>query len=315
MKIGIISNSDLFIPLAGALVAQQQQVYLFFSRSTDAYINQKVEHYIKISKFSMVQEDDHGHNLYNWRTDSKLDACFVLGYSKLIREDVLKRYGSQLFNVHFGLLPEFKGPTPVFWQLKQGIPKLGLSIHRLTSKFDDGSIVWHKEIHNQDYFNYKYVEQLFGNICIEGVFFLLSLMLQKLPVLEIQSKGGVPSYHSKPKMEDVLIHWNSMKAQEICSLVKACNPWNKGALTFYKGQEVKILDARVVINEDNDTAGTMVALGDMLKVKCCDGSNAVEINMLYFMDSYFPAYCLAELGFKIGHSFEDFSEIKIESIR
>ena len=309
MKIGIISNSDFFIPLAGTLVAQKQQVYLFFSPSPDTFINQKVEHYIKFTKLSMVQEDDNKHNLIKWITDLKLDVCFVLGYSKRIQGEVLKIFGSQIFNIHFGSLPEFQGPTPVFWQLKQGIPKLGLSIHRLTEKFDEGAVVWRKEIDNQGYFNYKYVEQVFGNVCVEGVFFILSLMLQKLAILDLQSRGGTPSYQSKPKMEDVLVRWNSMDAKEICNLVKACNPWNKGALTFYKGQELKILDARAVNNEDNDTAGTIVALEDMLKVKCCDGK-AVEIAMLYFMDSYFPAYCLAELGFKIGHSFEDFTEIK-----
>ena len=221
---------------------------------------------------------------------------------------MLKRYGTQLFNIHFGPLPEFKGPTPVFWQLKQGNPKLGLSIHRLTEKFDEGAVVWRKEIDNREYFNYKYVEQVFGNICVEGVFFILSLILQKMPVLDHQSRGAIPSYQSKPKMEDVLIGWKSMGAKEICDLVKACNPWNKGALTFYKGQEAKIMDARVATNDDKVAPGSFIEISDMLKVKCCDG-NAVVINMLYFMDSFFPAYYLEGLGFKIGEAFENAPEL------
>jgi methionyl-tRNA formyltransferase len=168
--------------------------------------------------------------------------------------------------------------------------------------------VWRKEIDNQGHFNYKYVEQVFGNVCVEGVFLILNLILQKLPVLDIQSKGAIPSYQSMPKMEDVLIRWNSMGAKEICNLVIACNPWNKGALTFYKGQEVKIMDARVANNYDKVTPGSIVAIGDTLKVKCCDGS-AVVINMLYFMDSYFPAYCLEGLGFKTGDAFENVPEL------
>jgi methionyl-tRNA formyltransferase len=262
----------------------------------------------------MVQEDDNKHNLYKWITDSKLDVCFVLGYSKRIQVEVLKKYGTQLFNIHFGSLPNFKGPTPVFWQLKQGNPKLGLSIHRLTEKFDEGTVVWRKEIDNQEFFNYKYVEQVFGNICVEGVFFIIGLRIQKFTIFDLQNQGEIASYQSKPNMEDVLIRWDSMGAKEICNLVKACNPWNKGALTFYKGQEVKIMDARVAGNNDKVTEGHIVEMGNTLKVKCCDG-NAVEINMLYFMDSFFPAYCLAALGFEIGHSFEYFSEIKIGSIR
>jgi len=100
-----------------------------------------------------------------------------------------------------------------------------------------------------------------------------------------------------------------IRDREICDLVKACNPWNEGALTFYKGSEVKMMDARVVRLDDKREAGTIISIDDKLKRKCCDG-NGIEISMLFYMDTYCPAYHLKQLGFGAGDVFENTPHLK-----
>lgn len=305
MKIGIVSNSDLFIPLAGALAAQQQQVYLFYSPSPDTYINQKVVQYQKIAPIAVVEEKLDGSNFYEWIASSCLDVCFILGYKRLIDTNRLKNLSTQFFNIHFGPLPAYKGPTPIFWQLKHGEKKLGLVIHKLTSKYDEGPVVWRKCIDNQAQYYYKHVEQLFSNICVEGVFFILSMMYQRIPILELASTGN-PSYHTKPSMKDVLIRWEEMDALEICNLVQACNPWNKGALTFYNGQEVKLMDAQPSQKvKEAITPGQIVALDDKLTIACAN-CESIETSMIFFADCYLPAKDLKHFGFKKEISFTSF---------
>ena len=297
MKIGIVSNSDLFIPLTGALAAQQQQVYLFYSPSPDSFINQKVMQYQKVVPMSVVEEKSDGSNLYEWAAMYKLDVCFILGYKKLIDISKVRSLPTQFFNIHFGPLPAYKGPTPIFWQLKHGEKKLGLVIHKLTSKYDEGPVVWRKCIDNQAHYCYKHVEQLFANICVEGVFFILNMLYQRIPILELTSSDR-PSYHTKPSMKDVLIRWEEMDALEICQLVQACNPWNKGALTFYNGQEVKLMDAQPSqIVEEAVAPGQIVALNDKLTVACTN-CESIEVSMIYFAESYIPARNLKHFGFK-----------------
>jgi len=297
MKIGIVSNSDLFIPLAGALAAQQQQVYLFYSSSPDTYINQKVAQYQKIAPINVVEEKLNGSNFYEWIASSGLDVCFIIGYKRLIDIGKLKNLPTQFFNIHFGPLPAYKGPTPIFWQLKHGEEKLGLVIHKLRQKYDEGPIVWRKSIDNQDHYSYKYVELLFSNICVEGVFFILSMVFQRIPILELSNTGN-PSYHAKPNVNDVLIRWEEMGALEICQLVQACNPWNKGALTFYNGQEVKLMDAQPSQKiEEAITPGQIIALDDKLTIACAN-CESVETSMIFFADSYISAKDLKHFGFK-----------------
>lgn len=79
---------------------------------------------------------------------------------------------------------------------------------------------------------------------------------------------------------------------------------SKGILIFYKGQEVKIMDARVANNDDKAAPSSFVEIGDSLKLKCFDG-HAVVINLLYYMGSFCPAYCMEGLGFMTGDAFEN----------
>lgn len=49
------------------------------------------------------------------------------------------------------------------------------------------------------------------------------------------------NYYAKPKLKDVIIDWLQMSMEEIIATVNAANPWNKGAITNFAGEEVRIL--------------------------------------------------------------------------
>jgi len=303
IRIGIISNSDTFIPLAYTLAAQQLQVYLFYSPSPDDFINQKVHGFAKQCPIPLEEEKNSAKDLYRWLLAGKYDACFIIGYKYLIRLEKLSGCVTPLFNVHFGPLPAFRGSVPIFWQLKQGVEKLGLAIHRLSPKFDDGPVVWAKETYNLPHYNYQLVNLLFSQLCVEGVFFVLSCMMSKMPLPEIKQTSSVAAYQKKPGLNDVLVNWQQMEATEICNLVRACNPWNKGAVSIFKGQEVKLMDATIVNSIEKvsatEAAGKIVNIGEFLHIQCKD-DKILNVNMLFFQDSFIPAYQCKHLGLVKG---------------
>ncbi len=45
------------------------------------------------------------------------------------------------FNLHPSLLPAYRGPAPLFWQLKDGVEVTGVSVHRVESRMDAGPIL------------------------------------------------------------------------------------------------------------------------------------------------------------------------------
>jgi len=299
MRIGIISNSDEFIPLAYTLANQGLQVCIFLSPPPDHYLLQKVNGWLQASAIPFSIEEDHRTDVYRWLEINKPDVLFVLGYRYLL--DV-KKVKIPAFNIHGGPLPSFKGPVPVFWQLKQGQPFVELSIHRLSAKYDDGPVVWKKKTDNLPHYNYSFVQQLFSRLCIEGVLFILHLLHQQLPIPDIKTDDVIPAYHKRPQLADVLINWQQMNGVEICNLVRACNPWNKGALTVFNQQEVKIMDAVVVDITVPAVAGTILHDDERLQVACADNT-VININMLYSNEFFMPAYQAAVWGFSKGKVF------------
>jgi len=302
MHIGIISDSDSLIPLVYTLAAQKLQVYLFYSPSQDNFINQKVLGFVKQFQIPITEEKNSKQDLYQWLIAGKYDACFILGYKHLIQLNRLNGCSTPLFNIHFGPLPSFKGPVPIFWQLKKGNKKLGLVIHVLTQKFDEGQVIWTKDIDNLPHYNFQVVKQLFSQHCVEGVFFILRILINKLPLTYIDNSTSVAAYQKRPELKDVLIDWKEMTATEIHNLIRAGNPWNKGAASFFKGQELKLMDATMIDNGQpttNSAGGTIVNDDNCLHIICSDGK-VINLNMVFFNDCFIPAYHCKHWGLVKG---------------
>lgn len=66
-----------------------------------------------------------------------ISAC----YSRLIPEDTLALFDNTSVNIHPSLLPDLRGPDPMFWTFQRGTRVSGVSLHRMTSGFDAGPVV------------------------------------------------------------------------------------------------------------------------------------------------------------------------------
>ncbi len=304
MRVGIISDSDSLIPLVYTLAGQPNlQVSLYYSPSPDPFVNQKVNGFVRQTHIQTTEERNKERDLYAWLNKGKYDIGLVIGYKYRIRlERLVCR--TPLFNIHFGPLPAFRGPTPVFWQLKYGLEKIGMCIHHLTAKLDAGDVVWLKEIENQWHYNCKQVSQLFSQLCVEGVLLILPFLMQGMPLPVVDISTFKSAYQKRPELSDVKINWQQMNAVEICNLVRACNPWNKGAITFYKGQEVKLMDAKIIPSEEDVGCepGTIVSSNGKLHVRCKD-NKTLNVNTLFYHESYIPSYQAALAGLKKGNLF------------
>ena len=88
-----------------------------------------------------------------------------------------------------------------------------------------------------------------------------------------------------------------MSSDEIVNLVKACNPWNMGAITVYKNLEIKIIDAES-IHEINskELPGTILEVDKSLKVMCSSHS-VLKVNYLNINGIFVSARFANKFGF------------------
>lgn len=73
------------------------------------------------------------------------DLGLVIAYGNLLKPDVLNAARLGHLNVHFSLLPKYRGSSPVAWALVQGETRAGVTLFWLDEGMDTGPILLAKE--------------------------------------------------------------------------------------------------------------------------------------------------------------------------
>jgi methionyl-tRNA formyltransferase len=268
MKIGIVTNNEICIPTI-YFCGQQRLTASLFLQASPANHEEAIRQQCQHANIPVTTAPG-GEPLYEWAAAEKPDIIFVAGYNQKIDLKRMPVVKHGIFNVHFGSLPEFRGPNPVFWQLRNGAKNIGMVIHRLTERFDSGPVVWEKNFKNEHYFNFAYINQVLANTTVEGVYTILSQILSGKALAERAQDQSKAAYFYRPVLKDVVIDWEQMDAAEICDIIKACNNWNVGGITVYNGAEVKIVDAHYYSagQPGNAAPGTIINVNDTLEVAC-----------------------------------------------
>lgn len=74
------------------------------------------------------------------------DISIVVAYGKIIPENIINLPSCGTLNVHYSLLPRWRGATPVESAILHGDKKTGVSIQQMVFKLDAGDIFAEKEI-------------------------------------------------------------------------------------------------------------------------------------------------------------------------
>ncbi|MDT8386272.1 MAG: formyltransferase family protein [Thiogranum sp.] len=74
------------------------------------------------------------------------DVLLVSCFAKRLPEALLSLPRIGCFNLHPSWLPAYRGPAPVFWQFRDGLTALGITLHRMTSRLDAGPVLAQKQV-------------------------------------------------------------------------------------------------------------------------------------------------------------------------
>lgn len=80
------------------------------------------------------------------RHDVHPDLIVTACFPRRLPPALLNRPRSGCLNVHPSPLPAYRGPSPVFWQLRAGETMSGVTIHKLSEALDAGDIVARESI-------------------------------------------------------------------------------------------------------------------------------------------------------------------------
>ncbi|MFY0601943.1 MAG: hypothetical protein JXR03_19870 [Cyclobacteriaceae bacterium] len=227
------------------------------------------------------------------------DLVIVIGYPDKIRWT----HNAKIVNVHFGPLPENRGPDPVFWTLRNGKNLAYVAIHELTDQWDAGLVLKEKSVDIMSGENYGLLSSRLSHLSVS----LLSEVISGGSKPREQEQDRV-QYNSRPDTEDCMIKWSEMSALQVESLVRACNPVHGGAKACLRGTIVsfhEVEPAEINLPKDqNYEPGTIVhsSAKEGLFVICKD-LKYLKINVLSLNEGIFSGNKLAALGTPAGTMF------------
>jgi methionyl-tRNA formyltransferase len=170
-----------------------------------------------------------------------LDLVVTIGYGFLIPLEILQipRYG--FINLHFSLLPRWRGAAPVQRAVEAGDSATGVTVFQLDAGMDTGPIYQSAQIPLS---STTTSEDLFNILAKLGVDPVLSTLDQISRGIEpsAQRTDGATRANKLSKAEGE-IDWSS-DAETILRKIRAFDP-NPGAWSAFRGQILKINRARL----------------------------------------------------------------------
>jgi len=258
--------------------------------------------------FTVFEKPTLAERLTEWITQTGADAVFMMTFPWRIPTDVLNAFPDKLYNFHYGLLPEMRGADPVFESIRQQKTESGISVHRVDEGIDTGTVVFRHAIPLQ-------ADITHGLLCTQLSYLGAQMapamvqMLQAGQGFQPQANGAEARYFRKAGLGEVCINWETQTASDVHALVRACNPWNKGAYTQWNGWNMRIVNTRVVdAASETETKPGTILLADAQKGihVACKNNTQLHIEYIYTDEGFMPAHKLLAFGMKQHDKFSIF---------
>ena len=85
--------------------------------------------------------------------DFKPDLILLLFFNQIVSKE-LRALAPRVWNLHPSLLPAFRGVSPVFWALEEGVETAGVTLHEVTDEVDRGPFRGQARIRVEDVESY-----------------------------------------------------------------------------------------------------------------------------------------------------------------
>ncbi len=194
------------------------------------------------------------------------DVAVVVAYGRILPETFLQAFPKGAINVHFSLLPKYRGAAPVNWAIVNGESKTGVTTMQMDAGLDTGAILLQREIEIETDEN---AIDLMTRLSFLGAD-LLSETLAMFDELTAQPQDdSQATFAPIMRKEDGAIDW-SLSAAEINNRVRGFQPFPT-AHTKYQDKKLTVWKAHETANADfgvENTGEIIAAKGGKLIVAC-----------------------------------------------
>ncbi len=180
------------------------------------------------------------------------DVAIVVAYGRILPEGFLNAFPNGAINVHFSLLPKYRGAAPVNWAIVNGETRTGITTMKMDAGLDTGDIMLQSETAIDDEEN---AIDLMARLSFEGANLLSETLLKLNEIVPQKQDDAAASYAPVLVKEEGRINWES-RAATIKNHVRGFQPfptsfttYREKKLTVWKAEEMTNYELRITNRE------------------------------------------------------------------
>jgi methionyl-tRNA formyltransferase len=175
------------------------------------------------------------------------EVNIVVAYGQIIPAAIIYLPKFRSLNLHFSLLPKYRGAAPVQRAILNGEEKTGVTIFELSEKMDEGDVLSSEEVRIYPEENSWQLEARLAKI---GADLLIRTLERIEDIPRVPQDHAQASLAPRLKKEEGRIDWTK-EAIFVDRMVRAFAPW-PGAFTFFKGRRLIIHAGKRLADQRSD---------------------------------------------------------------
>ena len=272
MRIGVAATPDVAIPTLNWLLQSDHEIALIITQPD------RPSGRGQILQQTAVAEWAHNHQIPVVKPESSqelvgkvedLDLVLTIGYGVLLPENILSLPKKGFLNLHFSLLPAYRGAAPAQRALHNGEVTTGVTVFQLDKGMDTGPIFAQESIAiNPSWRSFELLNELanLGPDVVKRSFEMIESGKSS------SEQVGNSTYAPKISKAEAKIDF-TQDSPLIANAIRAFT-YEPGAWTLWKGESFKIC-ATGVSNTSSGTPGQILVIDKSVFVST--GSGAIEL--------------------------------------
>ena len=275
MKILFLGTPDSAVPILEKLVTTQHQVVGVITQparksgrgldlkesAVSEFAKQKG---LKVFSPEKIDKEYFAQNLVSLDAD----MAIVVAFGQILTKDVLAELKFGWINIHYSLLPKFRGAAPVQRAILQGEKETGISFFAIEEGLDTGPIIRS--------YPYQLSESITTDLVLQDLNALATQKIEEIITgiqngsLEPVKQSGEASSAPKINEMDLRIDWNDLSSgisRKVRAGSKRLSAW-----TIFGDSKIKILSISENSLEDKIGHGQIKVINKFVNVGCKSGS-------------------------------------------
>lgn len=200
-------------------------------------------------------------------------VAVVVAYGRILPETFLTAFPHGAINVHFSLLPKYRGAAPVNWAIVNGEEETGVTTMQMDAGLDTGAMLLQRSTRIGEQENSV---KLMERLSFVGAELLSDTLARLSSLTPLEQDHAAGTLAPIMKREDGLIDWE-MSATEIANRVRGFQPF-PSSFTSFRGGKLTVWKA--IASEGpvaGPAAGTIIeASNGRMVISCGDTALLVK---------------------------------------